>query len=132
MEFAAMTVFFAALALILILFTVKKIEVRRQQRFGENLRQLADAGALRVKASLMTTERYIESLPFFISAIARYGVHIGALSFARLARTLESEAHRLADMVSHKRGFERKETKSKYLKEVSSYKNTPDSGVASE
>ena len=40
MEFAAMTVFFAALALILILFTVKKIEVRRQQRFG--VRQLGE------------------------------------------------------------------------------------------
>jgi hypothetical protein len=129
MTFAAMIIFGVSLTLIIALFVLKRIEIRRDVRFGEHLRASADSGALRVKALLETTEDHIENIPFFIGAMTRYGVHVGALSFARLARVLEEQAHRLADLVSHKHRFERRETKSKFLKEVSDYKARTDNGV---
>lgn len=129
MTLAAMIVFFVSLILIIALFTLKKIELRHDARFAENARARADIGALYVKSLLETSEGYIERIPFFIGALVRYGVHVGALSFARLARGLEREAHRVADLVSHKHRFERRETKSKYLKEVSSYKSSSDPDV---
>lgn len=130
MTLAAMVVFFVSLSGILFLFILKSVEVRRNARFAEGMRTRADHGAMRVKAVLETTEGYIENIPFFLGAFTRYGVHISALSFARLARVSEEQAHRLADLVSHKHRFERKETKSRYLKEVSGYKGKD--GVASE
>jgi hypothetical protein len=86
-----------------------------------------------VKAVLATGESYLEELPFFLGALTRYMVHIGALSFARLARASAKRAHQLADLVSHKRGFERRATKSQFLREVSEVKNgkADDNGVAS-
>lgn len=127
-----MIVFGVSLALIVTLFILKRIEVSREARFAENLRTSADHGALQVKAMLVITEGYIEKIPFFLGALTRYSVHVGALSFARVARGLEEQAHRVADLVSHKHRFERRETKSKYLKEVSSYKGQGDSGVESQ
>ena len=121
-----MIVFFVSLVGIILLFTLKKIEAGRERRFAEGVRTNADHGALRVKAWLEMSESYLERTPFFIAALTRYGIHVGALAFARLARTSAEQAHRLADMASHKRNFERRETKSQFLKEVSDYKN--DSG----
>ena len=123
MTLAAMIVFFVSLICIIALFTLKRMEVNREGRFFEPMRVTADHSALRVKALLQATEGYIENIPYFLGAMTRYSVHVGALSFARLARVSEEQAHRLADLVSHKHRFERRETKSKYLKEVSGYKN---------
>lgn len=116
-------VFAASLAGIIILFFVKKLEENRERRFAEGLRMRADHGALHVKAWLEMGEWYLEKTPWFIAALASYGIHIGALSFARLARTSAEHAHALADLVSHKHRFERRETKSQFLKDVSEYKN---------
>jgi hypothetical protein len=121
MTIVALVVFAMSLLLILVLFAVKRIEADRPRRFADGVRTRADAGALRVKAILETGESYLEELPFFLGAFARYLVHIGALSFARLARASAYQAHLLADFVSHKRGFERRETKSQFLKDVSEY-----------
>jgi hypothetical protein len=119
MTFAAMLVFGISLALIVLLFVLKRIEIGRGARFGERFRASADVGALRVKGWLEMSEWYLEQTPWFIGAITRYGVHVGALSFARIARTSAEYAHGLADLVSHKHRFERRETKSEYLKLVS-------------
>jgi len=116
-------VFATSLALLILLFCLKKIEIHRQRRFGEGFRVRADVGALRVKALLETGEHYLEQTPWFALALARYTVHVSALSFARAARFLAVQAHLLADLVSHKHRFERRETKSKYLREVSEIKN---------
>lgn len=133
MTFAALVVFATSFFLLLILFAVKRIEAGRRARFAEGFRARADGGALRIKSVLETGESYLEELPFFLGAVSRYFIHIGALSFARLARTSAKRAHQLADLVSHKRGFERRETKSQFLREVSEAKNgkhTDGGGVA--
>jgi len=119
MTFAATVVFGVSLGLLIVLFILKRIEVARGARFAEGLRLRADHGALRVKYVLAVSEWYLENTPWFVSALTRYGVHVGALSFAKLARSLESQAHNLADLVSHKHRFERRETKSDFLKQVS-------------
>lgn len=119
METAALITFFVTLLLIFVLFALKRVEVARGRRFGERARASADRGALSLKSGLQIVESHIENLPWFLGALMRYGVHVGALSFARLARVSEREAHRLADLVSHRHRFERKETKSSYLKKVS-------------
>ena len=113
-----MIVFFVSLVGITLLFTLKKIEAGREQHFAEGMRTSADHGALRVKAWLEMSESYLERTPFFIAALARYGIHVGALAFARLARTSAEQAHRLADVASHKRNFERRETRSEFMKQV--------------
>lgn len=123
MSLPALIVFFASLGGILFLFLLKRIEMNRERRFAEGLRARADASALRIKTLLETSEEILENIPFVIAALARYGIHIGALGFARLARTSAEQAHALADLVSHKRNFERRETKSEYLKQVTEHKN---------
>ncbi len=131
METAAVITFLVTLLLIFVLFAFKRVELARGARFGERGRAAADRGALRLKSQLQNVEGFIENIPWFIGVMVRYGVHVGALSFARLARVSEREAHRLADLVSHRHRFEKKETKSKYLKNVSGYREGDD-GVASE
>ena len=118
-----MVVFGISLALIIILFTLKRVEVRRGARFGEGVRANVDLGALVVKSWIETSESYLEKTPWFIGALIRYGIHIGALAFARFARKSAKAAHGLADLVSHKHGFQRRETKSSFLREVSEVKN---------
>ena len=114
-------VFVCSLVGILLLFLIKKMESGRERRFAEGLRIRADHGALHIKHWLELSEEYLEQAPFFLATVARYGVHIAALSFARLAHSSARQAHALADMVSHKHRFERRETKSQYLREVSEY-----------
>lgn len=122
----AMYVFLVSLGGILFLFALKRIEAARERRFAEGLRVYADNGALRVKAWIEISEHYLGLTPWFISALMRYVVHIAALSFARLARTSAEYAHALADFVSHKHRFERRETKSTYLREVRESRSSND------
>lgn len=132
MTFAAIVAFSVSVLLIIVLFLIKRAEVGRETRYAEGLRARADIGALHVKAVLARGEAYLEELPFFLGALSRYIVHVGALSFARLARASAKRAHQLADLVSHKRGFERRATKSQFLRDVSEVKNgkSDDGGVA--
>ncbi len=129
MWYTPMLVFGCALLGIVFLFVLKSIETKRSVRYANFVRSKADQGALEVKRWMEITEWYLERTPWFLNALARYGIHIGALSFARLARTSAEQAHRLADFVSHKHRFERRETKSKYLKDVSEFKNSDDGVV---
>lgn len=114
-----MAVFGSSLVLILFLFALKHVEARRGARFAESTRIRADEGALRVKHIVHLGEWYLEQAPWFLGALTRYSIHVGALGYARLARTSAEYAHALADLVSHKHRFERRETKSQYLRQVS-------------
>ncbi|OGG58397.1 hypothetical protein A2765_05615 [Candidatus Kaiserbacteria bacterium RIFCSPHIGHO2_01_FULL_56_24] len=108
---------------IVILFAIKRYELARGALVGGSWRGRADDFALRVKWAIMVIEWYLARTPIFVSVLVRYGVRMAALGFANLARTSEAQAHRLAEMVSHKRNFERRETRSEFLKQVSEHKN---------
>jgi hypothetical protein len=118
------SVFGLSLFGIVLLFMMKKYELARGTLMGGGMRDRADLFALRVKWVIMVIEWYLARTPIFLSVLARYGVRMAALGFANLARTSEQQAHRLADMVSHKRNFERRETRSEFLKQMSEHKSS--------
>lgn len=117
------TLFAFSLFGIIILFCAKAYELAHPHPVRAKWRESADGFALRVKWTLRVIEWYIAHTPQFLSLFGRWSIRTGALWFARLARLSAEEAHRLADMVSHKRGFERRETKSEFLKQVTDHKN---------
>lgn len=108
---------------IVALFTLKYIEEKRGTvlAFSE-LRDSADAHARTLKQLLVYgVGRFAEVSPRLFT-LTRTGAHTFLLSTAYVARTVEGGAHRLADFVSHKHGFERRETKSEFLKKVGEVK----------
>jgi len=122
MPFAAI-LFIISLLGIMGLFSLKFWEERRGGVVLARLRAEGDEKALALKSSL---EKYRhESQKLYPTAIllGRYLVHEAALGLAKGARGLEAQAHRLADMVSHKHAFQRRETRSQFLREVSEYKS---------
>lgn len=119
----AIIVFGTTLVLIAFLFALKRYEMSHARIYGVAWRSKADNLAIRIKGRLATCERYLEHTPDFVVAVLRWGVHVLALLIARAARNSERHAHRLADMVSHKHNFERRETRSDFLKQVGHYKN---------
>ncbi|MFZ2555486.1 MAG: hypothetical protein WAZ27_01285 [Minisyncoccia bacterium] len=122
MTLAAGILFGVSLVGILFLFAVKRYEVRSGVLIGGRFRARADEFALDVKWVIMVVEWYLARTPDFLFALSRFGVRSFALSVARLARTSERHAHQLADFVSHKRNFERRETTSEFLKQVSEHR----------
>ncbi len=111
-------VFLIALLGILKLFALKYWELKRGRVIFPSLRNAADRRALQLKELSIAASADIEKLPPEFVRISRVLLHEGALALARIARSGEQGAHRLADFVSHKRGFERRATSSEFLKKV--------------
>lgn len=118
MTLAAGILFGVSLFGIIALFLVKRFEVKKGILIGGRFRSHADDFALDVKWVFMVIEWYLAHTPDFLFALSRFGIRNLALGVARLARTSEARAHQLADFVSHKRNFERRETRSDFLKQV--------------
>ncbi|MEK7509435.1 MAG: hypothetical protein AAB605_01855 [Patescibacteria group bacterium] len=123
MAFAASIVFGSSLLGVILLFALKRYESARHTTLGGPWRAGLDVFALRVKRLVMIFEWYLARTPILFLTLVHLAVHTGALGFARLMRALEARAHELADFVSHKRNFERRETRSEFLKKVGEYKN---------
>jgi len=114
------------------LFTLKNWEGNRGRAFAPSLRSSADMRALELKGFLLWSRREIGELPPLLVRLARVGVHDLALGFAALASWLERQAHRLADLVSHKHRFERRESRNEFLRRVSEPKNGRGNGPMSQ
>lgn len=119
----ATVVFFASLVLIIALFAVRHFEEKRGARFGARSRHLADNAALNLKDTLAYGREQLEKLPPEVAHVSMGVIHAGALAAASLARLFEYQAHRFADFVSSKRNFQRRETKSEFLKQVTDFRN---------
>jgi hypothetical protein len=119
----AMTVFFIALAGLVALFTLKQWEFSRDRMLFLPMRIRADEEALHVKELLVAARADIQHLPPLLLDAARSVVQGIAVDAGHIAHWLGEQSHRLADSVSHKRNFERRETKSEFLKKVSEHKN---------
>lgn len=120
---AALSVLGFSIVGVILLFAIKKYELSRGRLVGGSMRDDADLFALRVKWVFLVVEWYLARLPDFVFLLTRYGIRIGALYTARIARRAEAQAHGIADFVSHKRNFERRETRSHYLKQVGEHKS---------
>jgi hypothetical protein len=101
------------------LFYVKHWEETRARVFVPNLRLAADEKALEFKALLIQGKEEARKLGPTSIRLSRMLLHDLALSLAALSRASERGAHRLADMVSHKHAFQRRETQNEFLKQVS-------------
>jgi hypothetical protein len=65
----------------------------------------------------------LASIPSLSAYVVLSSLALAAVGFARFARLASESAHRLADFVSHKRNFTRRETRSEFLKQVIEHKN---------
>ena len=102
---------------VLFLFKLYRLRTTDAATLGQP-RTRADYMALSLKARIMRFSAFMETLPSTMWLIIRYFIHRGAKSFAKLARTSEIAAHRLADRVSHRHRFERGTKTSNYLRKV--------------
>jgi hypothetical protein len=76
-----------------------------------------------MKELLLAARVDLAKVPPELLRFSRIALHEAALGFAYLARLAERRAHRIADFVSHKRHYERRETRSEFLKKVSEGRN---------
>ena len=121
MTLLAMILLAFSLTGIMFLFSVKHWEDRNARVFAPAFRLAADDRALRFKVFLGWCESEFHQLGPTSIRVARTLLHDLALSLASLSRASERQAHRLADLVSHKHRFERRESKNEFLKQVSEY-----------
>jgi hypothetical protein len=121
--FVASSVFFVSLTGIILLLSVRIWEERRARILFPRFRQLLDRGALACKELLVATEGMLVRLPSMTMSLLLRTLAASAMGFARFARSASESAHQLADFVSHKRNFERRETRSEFLKQVIEHKN---------
>ena len=121
MEIVAI-VFFVSLALIIGLFTLKYLELRNGRVLAPALRAKLDTRAANFKELVIAAQMDIGKLPPLFVLFLRALVRQVALMLAALARAGEHQAHRLADFVSYKHRFERRETRSEFLKKVAAHK----------
>jgi len=116
-------IFFLALIGIVALFTLKRWELSRERVLFPAMRSRADSQALHLKELLAAAKKDAENLPPVLLFAAQSVVHGIAVDAGHIAHWLGAQSHRLADSVSHKRNFERGETRSEFLKKVSEHKN---------
>ena len=119
----ALAVFVLSLLGIVTLFSLKAWELRTSKIIAPEMRERADIKAYEFKKLLARSQEELRKLPPEMVYLARTILHDAALGAASVARFLEGQSHRLANLVSHQRGFERRETQSDFLKNVSEYKN---------
>jgi len=119
----AFAVFVVSLVGIAALFGVKYLEANRDLVFWPNVRARFDIRAGRVKELLIAARADVTKLPPLTVVMGRHILQHAALRFASFARAAEHGARRLADLVSYKRRFEKRETRSEFLKKVSEHKN---------
>lgn len=122
MLFAAL-IFFFSLVCITCLFGLKYWELRNERVLFSDIRGRFDMRAHHLKELMIAARLDISKLPPEMLRLGRFLLHRGALAFAEIARMSERQAHRLADLVSYKHRFEKRETRSEFLKKVAEHKN---------
>ena len=115
----ALVLFFFSLSCIVTLFCLKAWEARRGHVIAPGLRQKADRGSLGFKSMLATHRSDLSKLSPAASRFAWYVIHEFVLWFAAFARAAERQSHKIANLVSQKYRFQRRETQSEFLNEVS-------------
>ncbi len=117
------SIFGVSLISIVVLLSVKAWEMRRERVLAPRFRARLDAGALALKAQIQRGEMFLSRLPSLASFAALKMLALASVRLARLARSMSESAYRLADFISHKHNFERRETRSEFLKTMIEHKN---------
>jgi hypothetical protein len=116
-------IFFIALFALAVLFFLKNWELAHDRVLAPKVRVTADRQAMHLKELLEAGWRDLENVPPFLLHAAQRILHGLAVDAARLAHGFSVQANKLADSVSHKRNFQRRETRSEFLKKVSEHQN---------
>jgi len=123
MATTAMVAFWFSLTGLGALFALKAWEEKSGRVFALASRKRADKQALVVRTWGLKVAYAIEHLPSISVLFVRWLIHLFAVGVARFARAAERGAQYVADFVSHQRHFERRESNSEFLKEVTNHKN---------
>ena len=110
------------------LFGLKYWEAKHRT-LAPGLRERLDVEALRLKDLLGAARIDLAKLLPHAVRLTRILLHEAALGLAVVARFAERQAHRLADLVSYKHRFEKRATRSEFLKKVSEHKNGNGNGL---
>ncbi len=119
----AYTVFFISLAGLVGLFGLKEWESRSSRVSFPALRGKLDQWAFFLRDIMAALKADAEKILPEMLHLSRILVHEIALSLASLLRYLSLQAHKLAELVSHKRNFVRRAPRSEFLKKVIEHKN---------
>ncbi len=121
----ALSVFCGSLFFIVALFGLKLRELRSGKVVFSSFKRAADHEALRVKELLFAAKLDLRKTVPLTMYWTQMMLHRSAIGFARFARVASYKAHQLADFVSHKRNFQPSQTRSEFLKKMSSWKRDP-------
>ena len=124
----ATIIFIVSLLGTVALFCLKYWEEKNQRVLVPGMRIWADERAMALKNSLAQWQAETDKFPPKFLQLTRWLIHELAIGFAAFARMLERQAHRLADLVSHKHRFVQREQKNEFLKQVGEYKNGEGNG----
>lgn len=124
----ATIIFFISLVGLAGLFGFKHWENGREQMPWQDARRRIDERAHRTKEIMLVSAIELEKLPPYLLHVMRISIQRGAISFGYLAHWLGRRSHALADLVSHKHRFQRKETNSEFLKKVIEHPMKPENG----
>lgn len=114
----AIVTFSVSLVGLILLFGLKFWEEYDRFRFFPKLRRKADERALALKEVILHFGSITKDSPRYFVLLLRVILHALVVTFANVAGAAERGAHRVADFVSHRHRFERKETSSDFLKKV--------------
>jgi hypothetical protein len=106
-----------------LLFAIKFWEEKKGIKYCPNIRLRADENAINIKKKIYQISERTEDFPQYILLTSRIILHSLVVGFAKIAGTAEKGAHKIADLVSHKRRFEHRTTSSSFLKQVSEHKS---------
>jgi hypothetical protein len=113
------------------LFGLKQWEARNGRTVAPEFREKLDAWALHFKDLLLALRVDIEKVPPELLHFARSVLHEVVLLVGWAFHFLAQQAHRLADLVSHKRNFIRRAPRSEFLTKIMRHKEGEDQGGAS-
>ncbi|MDO8514741.1 MAG: hypothetical protein Q7S50_04310 [bacterium] len=122
MTFSAI-LFVVSLVSIVLLLLLKNWEMRHGRVLAPGIRGKLDAHAILLKTLLTALRVDLEKLPPEAARLSRITIHEAALGLAAVARFAERHAHQLADLMSYKHRFEKRDTRSEFLKKVAEHKN---------
>lgn len=118
----AYAVFFMSFLGLAALFGMKEWEVRSGRILFPYIRRELDRAAIFVEETIEALKKDAEKIPPELLRLSRIALQEIALALATFLRFLSLEAHKLADLVSHKHNFVHRAPRSEFLKKVIEHK----------
>jgi hypothetical protein len=119
----AIIIFGVSLVALSGLFAVKAWELAHDTTYFSALREKTDSWALKGEHGAKIAQKLISLVPPLVLMGVRKCIHACAVSFAKIARIAEKQAHEVAHMVSNPYRDWKPQQSSVFLKEVSAHRD---------